>query len=90
MLKEEDRFMKYGFTALNKKGIQQGLKQGLEQGKQEGLEQGKQEGLQQGKYEIVVKMLANGLNTKTISSYTGLSEKDIKNIKYKPKNGSSS
>ncbi len=82
MLKEEDRFMKYGFTALNKKGIQQGLKQGLEQGKQEGLEQGK--------YEIVVKMLANGLNTKTISSYTGLSEKDIKNIKYKPKNGSSS
>ena len=88
MLKEEDRFMKYGFTALNKKGIQKGIQQGLKQGIEQGMQQGMQKGLEQGKHEIVLKMLAKGLDTKTISSYTDLSEKDIKIIKSKPKNGS--
>ncbi len=70
---------------LQEKWIHEGIQKGLMQGKQEGREEGKEER----DYEIVLKMLGKGLDAKTISSYTGLSEKDVNNIKFKPKNGSS-
>ena len=76
---ERSRFMTYHFTAFTEEGHKKGM--------QEGLQKGLQKGLHQGKHEIVLKMLGKGLDDKTISSYTGLSEKDIKIIKSKPKNG---
>ena len=81
VIKDEGRrFMTYHFTAFT----EEGHKKGLIQGRQEGRQEGKHER----DHEIVLKMLAKGLDAKTISSYTGLSEKDIESIKSKPKNGS--
>ncbi len=74
---------------LKEEWTHKGIKKGLMQGRQEGREEGREEGLEEGKHEIVIKMLGKGLDAKAISSYTGLSEKDIKSIKSKPKNGSS-
>ena len=76
---ERSRFMTYHFTAFTEEGHKKGLKEGLMQGKQEG----KQEGRQETTHEIVLKMLGKGLDVETISSYTGLSAKDIKSIKSK-------
>ena len=85
--------MTYNFTAFteegHKKGLQEGLQQGREEGLEKGIEKGKQEGKQERDHEIVLKMLGKGLDVKTISSYTGLSEKDVKSVSSKPKNGSS-
>ena len=65
------------------------FKKGIEHGREQGIQKGRQEGMQETAHEIVLKMLAKGLDARTISSYTGLSEKDIESIKSKPKNGSS-
>ncbi len=77
---KRSRFMTYHFTAFTEEGHKKGLK--------EGMQEGREEGMQARDHEIVIKMLGKGLDAKTISSYTGLSEKNIKSIKSKPKNGS--
>ncbi len=60
---------------FNKETFKKGMKAGIEKG------------MHERNHEIMLKMLDKGLNTKAISSYTGLSEKNIKSIKSKPKNG---
>ncbi len=90
---KRSRFMTYHFTAFTEEGHKKGMKEGLQQGIEKGIEKGREEGREEGKeerdHEIVLKMLGKGLDAKTISSYTGLSEKDVNSIKSKPKNGSS-
>ncbi len=90
-LKKEEVFMEPVLGIFNKetfkKGIEKGREEGIEKGIEQGLQKGREEGMQETAHEIVLKMLDKGLDTKAISSYTGLSEKDIESIKSKPKNG---
>ena len=72
---------KEGLEQGKKEGLEQGKKEGLEQGKKEGLEQGKKEGLKQEKIETARRMKQMNLDIKVISEATGLTEKEIKEIK---------
>ena len=56
-------------------GIEQGRKQGLEQGRK----QGRAEGEKEKSLEIARKMKAMGMDEKTVSELTGLSEADVRN-----------
>ena len=51
------------------------------EGKEEGIIQGKTEGKEEGKTELIISMLKNELNIPLISKITGLSEKEIYQIK---------
>ena len=68
-----------------KEGIAQGIQQGIQQGMQQGIQQGMQQGMQQGalneKLRIATNLLAVGLSIKDVAAATGLSEKDIENIR---------
>jgi len=68
-------------SEARREGLQQGLQEGLEQG----LEQGLQEGLEQGKkekqIEIAEKMLIKQISIEQIVEITGLTEKEIYNLK---------
>ena len=69
-------------------GMQQGLQQGLQQGMQQGLQQGMQQGLQQGREEgmqeqalLIARNLLDLLDNETISYKTGLSIREIENLR---------
>lgn len=65
--------------------MKQGHEEGLQQGLKEGIAQGIQQGIQQGalneKLRIATNLLAVGLSIKDVAAATGLSEKDIENIR---------
>ena len=84
-LSKEEVFMEPVLGIFNKETFKKGMKAGIEKG----IEQGIEKGIEKGMHEIVLKMLGKGLDVKTISSCTGLSEKNIKSIKPKPRNRSS-
>lgn len=48
---------------------------------EKGLQEGKEEGLQEGKGAIVRAMLARGMSVKEVAEITGLTEKEIRNLK---------
>ena len=50
-------------------------------GKKEGIEEGKKEGIIKSKYEIAKKLLKNNISTENIKNWTGLSNKEINEIK---------
>ena len=54
-----------------------GMEKGLEKGKAEGIQQG----MEKGKTELVMNMLENKLDISLISKITGLSEKEIHQLK---------
>ncbi len=60
-----------------------------EEGMQEGIQKGRQEGMKKGELErarkVAKNMLIRGLDIKLISEVTGLSEKEVKEIKRKLK-----
>ncbi|MCP4108818.1 MAG: hypothetical protein GY749_25285 [Desulfobacteraceae bacterium] len=45
------------------------------------LEEGKKEGIKEGKKEIALNLLKKGMDTKFISQVTGLTAKEIKQLK---------
>ena len=63
-----------------KKGKEQGLAEGKEQGLAEGKEQGLAEGEKKAKMEIARNLLKVGVDVKTVSLSTGLSEEEIGSI----------
>ena len=60
-----------------KQGIQQGIKKGIQQGIKKGIQQGIQQGEYQSKMETAKKCLNMNMPIETISSITGLTEKEI-------------
>ena len=61
-------------------GYKQGLIEGYEQGYAEGLKQGRAEGLEQGRVKFIKAMLKHGMDIKTISELSGLTEEEIKKL----------
>jgi predicted transposase YdaD len=59
------------------KGKAEGLSEGVLKGKAEGLSEGLSKGVLKGKAEIVRQMKSNGVDTATISQYTGIPESEI-------------
>jgi len=57
-------------------GREQGLAEGIEQGRAEG----RAEGIEQGRAEIVLYMLAKGLDIAAVSELTGLSVEEIRTL----------
>ena len=68
---------KDGMKAGEKAGIERGIKKGLEQG----LEQGKKEGQLQEKKKIATSLLKNNIDINIISESTGLTLKEIEELK---------
>jgi predicted transposase/invertase (TIGR01784 family) len=59
----------------------EGLNNGLEEGLEKGLKRGMEKGLEKGKIEIAKKLLLLGTAMDLIIKSTGLSEKEIKNLR---------
>ena len=64
-----------------KKATEEGLEKGMKEGLKQGIEQGLEKGLQQKNIEIAKKMLEEKLENSIITKITGLSKKEIENIK---------
>lgn len=60
-------------------GLAEGLAEGRAEGRAEGLAEGRAEGEKKAKTDMARKMLASGMDKRTIAEFTGLSEKDIEN-----------
>jgi len=82
--------IKEGLQKGKEEGLKQGLEKGLQKGKEEGLKQGLEKGLQKGKEEgerqakiEIAKNLLDVLDNETISQKTGLSIKEIENLRIK-------
>ena len=70
------------------KGLEKGLQKGIEKGLQKGIEKGKKEGLKEGAKKekiLIAKNLLDVLDDETISNKTGLSLKEIKELRNKNK-----
>jgi predicted transposase/invertase (TIGR01784 family) len=77
---EADKRRRDAIGAINfarDEGKAEGLAEGLLKGKAEGLS----EGVLKGKAEIVRRMKSNGVDTATISQYTGIPENVIESVK---------
>ncbi len=79
-LEEEERVMapllQYSLDEAREEGIQKGMEKGMEEGIQKGMEKGMQ--------AVALNMLKNKFKLSVISEITGLSEKEIKNLKISP------
>ncbi len=64
-----------GMEAATRRGVEQGLKQGLKQGIQQGLKQGIR--------QAALMMIKNNLPDEQIAKYTGLSKKEIEELRKK-------
>jgi predicted transposase/invertase (TIGR01784 family) len=62
-------------------GMEAGMQQGMEAGMEAGMQQGMEAGIYQEKYAIARNMIAAGWDTPTIHTMTGLSEKEINQLK---------
>ena len=60
------------------KGLAEGRAKGLSEGMAKGIAEGRAEGRAETMTEIVRKMQANGLTIELISTYTGLTQEEIK------------
>ncbi|HAC32038.1 MAG TPA: transposase, partial [Treponema sp.] len=58
-----------------RRGVEQGLKQGIQQGLQQGLKQGIR--------QAALMMIKDNLSDEQIAKYTGLSEKEIEELRKK-------
>ena len=83
--KEEEHIMKSTMTQLLEKGMERGMAEGIEKGMEKGMEKGKaegiEEGMERGKAEVAKAMLAEGDPASKIAKVTGLSEKEIDELK---------
>ena len=62
-------------------GIELGISQGITQGITQGISQGITQGIEQNKIEIAKKMLKEEFNIKDIAKITGITEKEIEDLK---------
>ncbi len=62
------------------KGISQGISQGIRQGITQGISQGINQGINLGLQKVAIEGYRKGLSTGMLSSITGLSELEIKDI----------
>ena len=66
-------------------GRQEGREEGRQEGRQEGMEQGRKQGMEQGgknkALEIALNLLSRNMPLFDISQITGLSEKEIQQLK---------
>ncbi|MBR5384929.1 MAG: hypothetical protein IK143_03550, partial [Bacteroidales bacterium] len=58
-------------------GREDGFDEGLAKGREEGREEGRAEGREEGYRLLVLRMLSKGMDIKSVSEMTGLSEKVI-------------
>ena len=73
-----------GLKEGREEGLEEGRKEGLEEGRREGIQQGMQQGMQQGKAEgraeVAAALKKAGVDISIISSSTGLSKEEIRNL----------
>ena len=62
-------------------GMEKGLAEGMEKGLAEGMEKGMEKGMSQRSLEIARTMLAKGMDAATVMEITGLSERQLKQLK---------
>ena len=77
--------LKQGIEEGLKQGIEEGKKKGIEEGKKKGIEEGKKKGIEEGKslikVELAKKMIKSGFDIQTIQDLTGLTIKEITELK---------
>ena len=64
-----------------KKGLREGLKKGREEGRMKGREEGREEGRLEGAQQTALRMVEAGLELETICSCTGLSSKEVEELR---------
>ena len=79
------RDIKNSIDTAKREGKEEGLAEGMEKGLAEGMEKGLAEGMEKGmsqrSLEIARKMLAKGMDAATVMEITGLSERQLKQLK---------
>ena len=63
------------------KGLAEGMEKGLAEGMEKGLAEGMEKGMSQRSLEIARTMLAKGMDAATVMEITGLSERQLKQLK---------
>ena len=79
------RYIKNSIDTAKREGKEEGLVEGMEKGLAEGMEKGLAEGMEKGmsqrSLEIARTMLAKGMDAATVMEITGLSERQLKQLK---------
>ena len=79
------RDIKNSIDTAKREGKEEGLAEGMEKGLAEGMEKGLAEGMEKGmsqrSLEIARTMLAKGMDAATVMEITGLSERQLKQLK---------
>ena len=61
--------------------LERGLAQGMEEGIAQGMEKGITQGIQKGQRQVALNLLKKGVDLKIIQDSTGLTKKDIEDLK---------
>lgn len=64
------------------KGLKQGMEKGMEKGMKKGMKQGLEKGIEKGRKNIILKMLKNKIDDKTIILITEISNEELAKIKH--------
>ena len=84
-LEKEDKYMIRLTDEERLQEREEGRQEGIEQGKKQGMEQGRKQGMEQGEknkaLEIALNLLSRNMPLFDISQITGLSEKEIQQLK---------
>ena len=75
------RDIKNSIDTAKREGKEEGLAEGMEKGLAEGMEKGLAQGMSQRSLEIARTMLAKGMDAATVMEITGLSERQLKQLK---------
>ena len=77
--------MKYELDLYDKwrEGRAEGIKEGIEQGLEKGIEIGEAKGREEGIMQTAMAALKQGIPTKTVASFTGLSVLEVEALKNK-------
>ena len=73
--------MEKGLAEGMEKGLAEGMEKGLAEGMEKGLAEGMEKGMSQRRLEIARTMLAKGMDAATVMEITGLSERQLKQLK---------
>ena len=73
--------MEKGLAEGMEKGLAEGMEKGLAEGMEKGLAEGMEKGMSQRSLEIARTMLAKGMDVATVMEITGLSERQLKQLK---------
>ena len=73
--------MEKGLAEGMEKGLAEGMEKGLAEGMEKGLAEGMEKGMSQRSLEIARTMLAKGMDAAMVMEITGLSERQLKQLK---------